>query len=279
VKTRNAAVIPAAVQEFRDMTVVRSLLSRADAGVAEDGALGRMTVRFSRFGNWYEVNSWWEGRFLESIAKGAFRKTMRERGPKGSGQIVTLFDHGYDFYIGDKPLGRVDVLREDQDFAVLEADLFDTTYTRDLAPGLREGVYGSSFMFNVVRDEWNNEPDPSDSNPEGIPERTIREVRLFEAGPVTWPANPEATAELNSCRSDTDRLYERMARRDPTSVDGLRRRILDLRTSAATPAGDSTGRRREAADDANEPTPGHSPAAGRAQRARRIREAGRLASR
>jgi HK97 family phage prohead protease len=270
------AVIPAA--ELLDMTVVRSLPNRASTEGATDGTLGRLVVNFSRFDNWYEVNSWWEGRFLERTARGAFRKTMRERGPKGSARIVTLFDHGYDFYVGDKPLGRVDVLREDQDFAVLEADLFDTTYTRDLAPGLREGVYGSSFMFNVIKDEWNHDPGASDQNPEGIPERTIKEVRLFEAGPVTWPANPEATAELNACRSETGRMYERMARHDPASVEAVRKRIMDLRTSASDPAGKATGEQGQAAGKADEPAGSHSTAAGRAARARRIREA-TLASR
>lgn len=274
----DSAVVPAV--EMPELVVVRSLPTRAGTdGETADGTLGRMVVRFSRFDNWYEINSWWEGRFLERTSRGAFRKTMKERGPKGTGQIVSLFDHGYDFYVGDKPLGRVDVLREDSDYAVLEADLFDTTYNRDLAPGLREGVYGSSFMFNVVKDEWNHDPGASDSNPDGLPERTIREVRLFEAGPVTWPANPEATSELNSCRSDTDRLYERMAHRDPASIDALRKRIMDLRTSTAGPAGKATGEQERAASGKpNEPAGGRSEVAGRAARARRIREAS-LASR
>jgi len=264
-----------------DLAVVRSMLvpARADAGAGGD-ELGLMTVRFARFETWYEINSWWEGRFLERTVRGAFSKTIKERGPKGSGQIKTLFDHGFDFTIGDKILGAITDLREDDDSPVLEANLFDTSYNRDLLPGLRAGVYGSSFMFRVLKEDWVNEPPKSDHNPDGLPERTVREVKLYEAGPVTWPANPDATAEMDSytpagaIRSGTDWYYERLSRRDGQLVAGLRTRLTELRTSRQQAAAQGTASGGEAASHhGDEPTARHSSSAlTRAARARKLRE-------
>jgi hypothetical protein len=265
-------------QQVRDLVVARAARVAVRAAEPTDGGLGRLTVRFTRFGSWYEIDSWWEGRYLEQVARGAFAKTIAERGPAGSGQVKCLFDHGYDWQIGDKVLLLADDIREDDDYAVLEGDLFDTSYNRDLAPGLRAGAYGSSFMFQVIKDSWDQEPGRSEHNPEGLPERVITEIRLFEAGPVTWPANPAADAQLNFCRSDTDRLYELMARADPSRVAQLRQRVVDLRTAPTKPAGPATGDDQAAAAPADEPArDGHSPASTRAARLRTIREA-RLAS-
>lgn len=228
------------METLRDLDLVRAASLRVDLRLPEQRAeddttdetaateegLGVMVVRFSIFDVWYEIDSWYEGLFLERTTKGAFTKTMSEQ----RDNIVSLFNHGMDFNIGDKVLGRVSELREDDDAAVLEAPLFDTSYNRDLLPGIRAGAYGSSFMFRVIRDEWNDEPGVSDWNPRGIPERTIKEVRLFEAGPVTFPANPDATAGM---RSMTDAYYETLRSRDPQRVEALRSRVVELRTPKA----------------------------------------------
>lgn len=81
--------------------------------------------------------------------------------------------------------------------------MFETSYNRDLAPGLRAGAYGSSFRFNVVADDFNKKASRSDYNPQGLPERTVRELSMAEFGPVTFPAYTGATAGM---RSLTDRF-------------------------------------------------------------------------
>lgn len=171
-----------------------------------------MEVRFSRFGTWYEIDSLWEGNFLERTEHGAFSKTIEESGSS----VKVLFNHGFDPQVGGKVLGRVESLSEEEDSPVGEVRLFDTSYVRDLLPGLEAGVYGSSFRMRVLRDEWNKSPERSDFNPRGLPERTIKEVRLFEFGPVTFPANPDTTAGV---RSMTDAYVEGMRSRDPQWVD------------------------------------------------------------
>lgn len=193
-----------------------------------------MTVRFSQFDTWYEIDSMWEGRFLERTGKGSFKKTIKEN----RDNVKVLFDHGYDPQIGNKVLGAIETLREDPDGPVGDVPLFDTTYNRDLLPGLEAKVYGSSFRFRVIRDEWNDDPGRSEFNPDGIPERTIKEVRLFEFGPVTFPANPDSTAGV---RSQTDDYYEQLRSRDPNRVDALLARARSLRTLPdVAPLGTST---------------------------------------
>ncbi len=220
------------MKPLRELEVVRAVkpspeIRAADTDEqADTDILGVLHGHFSMFDNWYRIDSWWEGTFLESIAPGAFRKTMAER----RNQIVVAFDHGFDPQIGDKVLGGIDDLREDDQGAYYEVGLLDTSYNRDLAPALRRGLYGSSFRFQVIRDEWNEEPGKTDHNPDGLPERTIKEVRLFEFGPVTYPANPEATAGLRSAVGITDNYYSRLRSSSPRRVDELAERVRKLRT-------------------------------------------------
>lgn len=181
------------------------------------GGLGLLDVRFSQFGNWYRIASMWEGEFMERVDRGAFAKTIQESGDR----VRALFDHGFDPSIGDKVLGTIVDLREDADAAVGVVDLFDTSYNRDLLPGLQAGVYGASFRMVAMRDEWNDDPGIAEHNPNGIPERTVKEIRLIEFGPVTFGANPAATSTMP--RSATDDFYERMRSRDPEMVDAVSR--------------------------------------------------------
>lgn len=153
-----------------------------------------MHGHFSVFNEFTEIDSYFEGRFLERVSPGAYKKTFREN----RANIKALFQHGQDPLIGDKPLGPVDDLREDATGAYYEVPLLDAPYTRDLEPGLREGLYGASFRFKAINDEWVDEPTRSAVNPDGLPERTLKELRVYEFGPVTFPAYPGATAGLRS---------------------------------------------------------------------------------
>jgi HK97 family phage major capsid protein/HK97 family phage prohead protease len=183
---------------------------------------------FSTFGQPYEVNSYVEGRFLESIKPGAFRKTIAE----SRDQMKVLFDHGQDPQMGNMVLGSIESLSEDSVGPAYDVTAFDGIPPL-LMSGLRAGAYGSSFRFSVEKDLWDYSPERSDANPEGIPERTITEARVFEFGPVTFPANPAATAGV---RSTTDAFYKRS--RDPESFETLLRSAQVARTpqGAAAPS-------------------------------------------
>lgn len=192
--------------------VVRALRPAPEIrSAADDDTAGRTMVgHFSVFDTWYEVNSMFEGHFLERTASGAFNETI---GTDRSNVKVT-FNHGYDV-LGDQVLGNIDVLREDDTGPYYEVPLFRSVPDL-IVEGLEAGVYGSSFRFRVTGEEWDDEPGESSHNPKGIPERTITKVRLMEFGPVTFPANPDATAGV---RSMTDDYYERLRDRSPSQFE------------------------------------------------------------
>jgi len=92
----------------------------------------------------------------------------------------------------------VTAINDRADGPMAEVPLLDTSYNRDLVPGLRAGVYGSSFRFQVMKEEFVRDAQQSDYNPDGLPERTITEARVMEFGPVTFPAYAGATAGVRS---------------------------------------------------------------------------------
>lgn len=212
---------------------------------------------FIRFNEWTEINSYWEGHFLERFAPGSCKKTLRE----GRDSIRCLFQHGYDFTIGDKPLGPWQELREDGDEGVYyEVPLLDAPYVReDLLPGLRAGLYGASVRFSVLREEVDKEPGESEHNPKGLPERTIKECRIYEGGPVTFPAYGNASAGVRSV-SDEFHLLRAM-RSDPDRVRELLITTAPAPQRADTPAPSDPGPDDQADDrSAAEPTTTITPA-------------------
>lgn len=168
-----------------------------DADSPDDG-IGLMTGEFARFNEWTEINSAWEGHFLERVAPSAFDKTFAENGKN----IRVLYDHGHDPSVGNKPLGPIRDLRSTDSGAYYEVPLFDTSYNRDLLPALKAGQLGASFRFKVVREEFNKSPERGSHNPNGLPERTIVEAKVMEFGPVTFPAYAGATAGVRSMTDD-----------------------------------------------------------------------------
>lgn len=163
---------------------------------------GRLTLfgHFSVFDSPTVIDSVFEGRFVERIAPGAFAKSLAERGDR----LKIMWNHGRSEILPDVLIARPTEVREDQRGAYYEAEMFDGL-PEWLYQGLREGVYGASFRFQAVRDEWNDEPTRSADNPDGLPERTVREAKVFEAGPVSWPAYDDATAMV---RSLSDRFHD-----------------------------------------------------------------------
>lgn len=185
---------------FRTGNGAPALAMRSTRNDASAGGASMLEGHFAVFNEWTEIDSLWEGNFMESIAPGAFAKTFRER----RNSIRVLFQHGRDPQIGDKPLGPIEELDEDDVGAHYLVPLLPTTYNADLEPGLRAGLYGASFRFSVVKEAVEQSPPASSWNPRGIPQRRITEMRLSEFGPVTFPAYASATAGLRGMTSLTD---------------------------------------------------------------------------
>lgn len=159
---------------------------------------------------------------MERFAAGAWKKTIREQRDR----IRSLFQHGMDPQVGDKPLGPITVLEENDAGGYGEVPLLDTSYNRDLLPGLKAGLYGASHRFSVLREEEVANPEPSEANPLGLKERTVKEARLMEFGPVTFPAYAGATAGV---RSLTDDFLMRCMERDPERLREMFERATSMR--------------------------------------------------
>lgn len=219
---------------IKDLDLVRAIQPRPTLVRADGATMPTMNVDFSVFGTWYEIDSWFEGQFLERTMAGSFKKTIRENGSN----VKVLFDHGMDYQIGNKVLGPIESLKEEASGPHAEVPLLDTTYNRDLLPGLEAGLYGSSFRFRVIKEQWNDEPGTSDYNPKGLPERSILEVKLMEFGPVTFPANPDSTAGV---RALTDEFHGRIRARNPEAYTDLvsRRQSIKVVHRAVTDPAES----------------------------------------
>jgi len=145
-----------------------------------------------------EIHSW-EGDFVETVARGAFRRTLAQRGDR----VVAQFDHGMSEYT--LPIGVPQVLREDDHGLYVEIALDDDPWVQDtLKPKLGRSITGMSFRFSVTDDEWSDSGD----------ERTIRSVKLSEVGPVTFPAYEATTVGVRS--RDTYRLWTAQQQFSPT---------------------------------------------------------------
>lgn len=180
---------------------------------------GELEGHFAVFNQWTHIRSVFEGEFMETIEPGAFADTIAEDRTR----MKVLFDHGLDPTFGNKPLGPIADLREDDDGAYYRVPLIRTSYNNDLKPMARAGLLGSSFRFQVTREDFDPKPRRSEHNPDSLPERRIRAAQVAEFGPVTFPAYAGATAGM---RSDTDAYLARL--QVPMSVrpDVVQRPVL-----------------------------------------------------
>src|SRR5262245_44190980 len=88
-------------------SAARPGLRRIAARSGDGGDGSTLFGHFAVFGQWTEIDSAWEGNFLERVAPGAFARTLAED------SIRVLFNHGRDPSVGDKVLGAPVTLRED----------------------------------------------------------------------------------------------------------------------------------------------------------------------
>ena len=169
----------------------------------------------------------WEGKFREKIAPGSMKKSFREAPPR------IQFDHGRHPVIGSIPIAELRSISEDVDAelapeggAHVVARVFDNWMMQPVRDAIAAGaIDGMSFRFSVVREQW-EEPDGKVIRDEDqlhealrrtwyeeVPDdellvRTLKELRVPEMGPVTWPAYADTSVSVRSKVIDLGRLHE-----------------------------------------------------------------------
>ena len=127
-------------------------------------------------------NSWSEdlGFFKEQIAPGAFRATIK------NGDVRALINHDPNLVIGRTKNGTLRLWEDDKGLGY-EVDLPETSYAQDLRESIkRKDITQNSFGFQTLRDDWS----------EDGKRRTLREVKLFDISPVTFPAYKQTNVKL-----------------------------------------------------------------------------------
>ena len=116
---------------------------------------------------------------------GSFTKTLKEH----RDQVQVLFNHGLDPRYGQLPIGVVRSLEENKRGLWAEVELHDGPDNENIRAALASGALRAmSIQFETMKEDYN----------EDRSERYINEVKLWEFGPVTFPANQAATASLHS---------------------------------------------------------------------------------
>jgi HK97 family phage prohead protease len=130
------------------------------------------------------------GGFVEQIKRGAFTKTLQERGTKTSrDDIKALFNHSTDLVLGSKRAGTLK-LSEDSKGLHYEVDLdLDITHHRSAFKMIERGdVTNSSFGFDVIEERWSV---PQNSDDPVL--REVLETRLYEVSPTPFPAYQDSS--------------------------------------------------------------------------------------
>lgn len=212
-------------------------------GEAEDG----LTIEGygAVFNSETEIKSW-EGDFLETIDPGAFKKSLREQRRNGGGTNLKMqFDHGHHPLLGGLPLGRWEIAEEDDHGLHLVGRAYDDWLRAPFVESIRDGgVDGMSFRFSVVKDRWADKDGTELKGDElfemlffgagdrGPLKRSLREVKVTEAGPVVWPAYRDTSVgarsaggamviDLGALRADPRSAAYVLAQVDATMAAGL----------------------------------------------------------
>lgn len=140
--------------------------------VRQDEGTPVLTGYAAKFNRESQMLGW----FIEVIAPGCFAKSIQEA------DVRALFNHEPNFVLGRNKSGTLR-LEEDGTGLMYEVDPdLENSDHRNVVRMIERGdVNQSSFGFEVVKDEWDY------SDPDRIV-RTLKEVKLYDVSPVTYPA-------------------------------------------------------------------------------------------
>ncbi len=165
----------------------RSFAATDSVDASDEGVIFGLAIPYNRVTT---IGSLDHGGFREQIAPGSCTKSIREA------DVVALLNHN-----SNQPLGRMSAgnLKLNSTPRGVEPELTptDTSYARDLIVNVKATVIrGWSFGFEVIKDDWTRDGEPSDEW--SGTDRTIREMRLIEVSPVTFPAYDQTDISTRS---------------------------------------------------------------------------------
>ena len=136
----------------------------------------------------------WPG-FKEVVRRGAFKKTI------GESDVRALFNHNPDYLLGHQQAQTLKLSEDDRGLAYTIGPV-TTDLLRDLViEPIRKGeLTGSSFSFDTIRSER--------TITEDVELRELLEVRLWDVGPVTFPAYPSTDAQVRAAIEACNSLDE-----------------------------------------------------------------------
>jgi HK97 family phage prohead protease len=128
------------------------------------------------------ASTWDEDRVRDRIEKGAFKKTLSERGPSnGKSKVKAMWNHR-------ETIGVVTNAKEDSRGLFVTMKVSETQRGNDVMTLVKDGAMDSfSIGFDIVKYEF----DEADSDVE-MPLRIIKEAKLYEVSVVDFPANEAA---------------------------------------------------------------------------------------
>lgn len=168
-------------------------IKAADVSVSERKIIGYAAA----FGNEDHVN--------DVIKKGAFKRTLKNNGDR----IKLFYNHAF-------PIGKPEVMREDESGLHTESKVSNTARGDEVLELVADKVITDmSIGYEVV--------DFAQDNKTGI--RTLKEVKLYEFGPVDFGANEQAV--ITGVKALADTIKER-GTVDATTLAGVRKELKAL---------------------------------------------------
>ncbi len=148
----------------------------------------------------------------DMVVRGAFEKTIAERGPAGQNLIKVFWWH-------QDPIGYPLDIREDEKGLWTRARISKTPRGDEALTLARDGVAAHmSFAYDVV-----GEPEIDEKDGQEI--RILRELKLYEFGPVIWPMNEAAVVTAAKAKYGVPPKVE--DGRELVWIDGERLRKLE----------------------------------------------------
>lgn len=205
-----------------------------------DGAPSELVGYAAVFDQWTAIQDFWGDAWLESIAPGAYAKTLAEA------DIRALWNHDTNVVLGRNRAGTL-ALREDATGLHVTIRPPDNEWGRPVLDAVRRGdVTGQSIAFQAIKEQWQRPEKKGD-----LARRTILEARLVDVGPVTFPAFAQTSVQARSQGADDAgdmgvigqafrlaRLAEHGYALDADERAQLGAAVAILRRVSAEPAGD-----------------------------------------